>query len=143
MSRLLNIGVAPYLLADTIRGVLSQRLVLRTCQGCFGAGCEACNDTEYRGLCEVSELLRARKGLAKAIHNESSLSAIMEKEKKNFGAFSKRPGKHITKERKKCEILKLPSDLEEKFLFHRIFKSTSECQDWKISQLSMIVKIPW
>jgi general secretion pathway protein E len=58
IDRLVDLGVAPYLLAATLRGVLSQRLVRRVCAACGGAGCEACRGSGYQGRQVVSELMQ-------------------------------------------------------------------------------------
>ncbi|WP_089948957.1 ATPase, T2SS/T4P/T4SS family [Litoreibacter albidus] len=57
IDRLIDLGVAPYLLAATLRGVLSQRLVRRVCKSCAGQGCESCNNSGYKGRRVVSELM--------------------------------------------------------------------------------------
>ncbi len=89
VTRLLEMGVEPYLLSATLLGVLAQRLVRRNCPHCLeveevdplirrvlgvaedevfykGKGCEHCNGTGYSGRMAVYELqllnnaLRAR-----------------------------------------------------------------------------------
>jgi general secretion pathway protein E len=78
----MDLGVAPYLLAATINGVLAQRLVRRNCTHCLetyrpaskhkrafeawlplpsefvrGAGCPRCRGTGFRGRTGIFELL--------------------------------------------------------------------------------------
>ena len=75
--RLLDMGIAPYLLAAALRGVVAQRLVRRLCPACrrqrtataaersfLGAatvweqqGCEQCQAVGYRGRVAVQEVL--------------------------------------------------------------------------------------
>lgn len=75
--RLLDMGIAPYLLAAALRGVVAQRLVRRLCPDCrrqrtataaersfLGAatvweqqGCEQCQAAGYRGRVAVQEVL--------------------------------------------------------------------------------------
>ena len=75
--RLLDMGIAPYLLAAALRGVVAQRLVRRLCPACrrqrtataaersfLGAaivweqqGCEQCQSAGYRGRVAVQEVL--------------------------------------------------------------------------------------
>lgn len=75
--RLLDMGIAPYLLAAALRGVVAQRLVRRLCPACrrqrtataaersfLGAatvweqqGCEQCHAAGYRGRVAVQEVL--------------------------------------------------------------------------------------
>jgi len=82
LTRLLDLGVAAYLVASTVDAVLAQRLVRRICPHCRtetvpegyvakqldlkglgiervwkGKGCEECRDTGYRGRTGIYELL--------------------------------------------------------------------------------------
>jgi general secretion pathway protein E len=82
LTRLLDLGVADYLVASTIGGVLAQRLVRKICSQCVeaaapselarremaadgcnldeihrGRGCAACRGTGYRGRTGIYELL--------------------------------------------------------------------------------------
>ncbi len=80
VTRLIDMGVEPYLLSSTLLGVMAQRLVRANCQYCLekevvdmqvreilgvdenevfykGAGCHACNNTGYSGRIAVCELL--------------------------------------------------------------------------------------
>jgi type IV pilus assembly protein PilB len=86
VTRLMEIGVEPYLLSATLLGVLAQRLVRCNCRRCIAAeeidpavrkhlgvaadevffrghGCEECNQTGYSGRMAVYELLRATSDL--------------------------------------------------------------------------------
>ncbi|GAB4386564.1 MAG: ATPase, T2SS/T4P/T4SS family [Phycisphaerales bacterium] len=81
-TRLLDMGVEPFLVSSSLEGVLAQRLVRRVCMECAqpytpahdelppdfiptpddrplrGAGCRACRNTGFRGRVGVYELLR-------------------------------------------------------------------------------------
>jgi general secretion pathway protein E len=77
LTRLLELGVAPYLVASTVEAVLAQRLVRVICASCReqvhvewpdgvvsqprtawrGTGCDACSGTGYRGRTGIYELL--------------------------------------------------------------------------------------
>jgi type II secretion system protein E len=81
-TRLLDMGVEPFLVSSSLEGVLAQRLVRRVCPECSttytpqpddvpesfalqpgetlvkGAGCRACRTTGYRGRVGIYELLR-------------------------------------------------------------------------------------
>src|SRR6185436_19484106 len=81
LTRLLDMGVEPYLAASSLRAVVAQRLVRRLCAGCAveeapgtdesrllggeplatvrhpGPGCDACRGTGYRGRTGIHELL--------------------------------------------------------------------------------------
>jgi type IV pilus assembly protein PilB len=79
-TRLLEMGIEPFLISSTIRGILAQRLGRKICQRCKeayapdqetlqhlglkpgvklykGKGCHACNNTGYKGRCGIFELL--------------------------------------------------------------------------------------
>jgi type IV pilus assembly protein PilB len=81
VTRLLDLGVAPYLLSASLRGVLAQRLVRRICASCKteydppatikrivaaeggdvpkyyrGVGCKKCRNTGYAGRIAIHEL---------------------------------------------------------------------------------------
>ena len=76
ITRLVDMGVEPYLVSSTLAGVMAQRLVRRICPYCKvqkeadppvkaegieavweGRGCERCNGTGYRGRVAIFELL--------------------------------------------------------------------------------------
>ena len=80
LTRLLDLGVAPYLVASTVEAVLAQRLVRTVCSNCKrevevphaevpgaasmlprtewrGTGCDRCLGTGYRGRTGIYELL--------------------------------------------------------------------------------------
>ncbi len=80
VTRLIDMGIEPYLLSSTLLGVMSQRLVRKNCPDCIaeeqvepharlvlglgeeetfrrGSGCLKCNYTGYRGRLAVTELL--------------------------------------------------------------------------------------
>lgn len=55
VTRLIDLGIPAYLLADTLRGVLSQRLVRTNCVACGGKGCDTCDGSGKSGRTVVSE----------------------------------------------------------------------------------------
>jgi general secretion pathway protein E len=57
MTRLLDMGVEPYLIASSVVAVLAQRLLRRTCAACASAGCAACRRTGFHGRTGIHELL--------------------------------------------------------------------------------------
>jgi type IV pilus assembly protein PilB len=84
VTRLIDIGIEPFLLTATVQGILAQRLVRRVCKECkafyepaddvlrrlglaadqvvgkkfaHGKGCAACNFTGYRGRMAITEIL--------------------------------------------------------------------------------------
>ncbi|MCX6901677.1 MAG: ATPase, T2SS/T4P/T4SS family [Verrucomicrobia bacterium] len=85
VTRLLDMGVEPFLVSSTLEAVLGQRLVRKICKNCrtayepteqdlnllglkpsevvgktffFGKGCSECNDSGYKGRTVICELLR-------------------------------------------------------------------------------------
>ncbi|MFP4355765.1 MAG: GspE/PulE family protein [Phycisphaerae bacterium] len=83
ITRLINIGIEPFLIAAALNGILAQRLVRRICSNCkqpvekvndslkeyldkagveakqlhYGAGCDQCRDTGYKGRVGIHEFL--------------------------------------------------------------------------------------
>ena len=84
VTRLVDIGIEPFLLTATVQGILAQRLVRRVCRDCktfyepaddvlrrlglvadqvvgkkfaYGKGCATCNFTGYRGRMAITEIL--------------------------------------------------------------------------------------
>ncbi len=83
VTRLIDMGVEPFLLASTLRGVLAQRLVRRLCAHCRqpddgaavagtrwrAVGCPACGNTGYAGRVGIYELLKIDPKLERLIHD--------------------------------------------------------------------------
>ncbi len=90
LTRLLDLGVAPYLVASTVEAVVAQRLVRRVCDGCGawvaepgelsqvrrGAGCAACWHTGYRGRTGIYELLPLDDEIRAAVIRHESAGEI-------------------------------------------------------------------
>ncbi|HET9425092.1 MAG TPA: ATPase, T2SS/T4P/T4SS family [Gemmatimonadaceae bacterium] len=65
VTRLIDIGVAPYKIATAVKGVVAQRLVRRLCEECSVDGeispasplCRSCGGTGYRGRLPIAEIL--------------------------------------------------------------------------------------
>jgi general secretion pathway protein E len=77
VTRLLDMGIEPFLLSSSLLGVLAQRLVRRLCPSCRRqdsdgryrpAGCPACGNSGYLGRTGVYELLLADESVRQAIH---------------------------------------------------------------------------
>lgn len=64
ITRLIDIGVEPYLVTSTLLAAMAQRLLRRTCQTCRGTGsheghvCETCGGSCYKGRVGVYEIMR-------------------------------------------------------------------------------------
>jgi 8-oxo-dGTP pyrophosphatase MutT (NUDIX family) len=63
VTRLIDIGVAPYKIATAVKGVLAQRLLRRRCSKCQAAersaGCKLCGGNGYHGRLAIVEVLIA------------------------------------------------------------------------------------
>jgi general secretion pathway protein E len=79
VTRLVDMGVEPYLLSSTLVGVLAQRLVRRICPACKesyqteqglmyrGKGCSSCFESGYKGRQGIYELMTLTNPLKKQI----------------------------------------------------------------------------
>ncbi len=94
VTRLVDLGVEPFLISSALEAVLAQRLVRRICTDCrtafspgdglveqlglapaslgdrrfyYGKGCEVCHDTGYRGRMGIYEMMRMTDGLRELI----------------------------------------------------------------------------
>ena len=100
VTRLVDMGIEPFLLASSLIGVLAQRLVRRLCPACkradqldstqltqFGAhpapaqlyravGCPACNLSGYQGRMGIYELLEVDDGLRRMVHERAADHAL-------------------------------------------------------------------
>jgi type IV pilus assembly protein PilB len=78
ITRLLNMGVPPFLLAGGLAGVVAQRLVRRLCPACGGRearGCGECPDG-YRGRTGIFQVLVMTDALREAVANNASLGIL-------------------------------------------------------------------
>jgi type IV pilus assembly protein PilB len=78
ITRLLNMGVPPYLLAGGLAGVVAQRLVRRLCRKCLGRrgeGCGHCPDG-YRGRTGVFQLLTVSDAIREGVAQGASLTTL-------------------------------------------------------------------
>ena len=100
VTRLIDMGVEPFLIASSVEGVLAQRLVRRVCPHCAaqyepspsdlpedfrlrpgqtltrGEGCRACRNTGYRGRLGVYELLAMDAELREMVMQRVNAPAI-------------------------------------------------------------------
>ena len=103
ITRLVDMGIEPYLVSATVQGLLAQRLVRLVCDDCAephqlgqaerraaeaagvtlrgsrfrrGRGCEACSGTGYRGRNGIYELMTMSDALRDAVVRQAPLSEI-------------------------------------------------------------------
>jgi general secretion pathway protein E len=70
VTRLIDMGIEPFLLASSLLGVMAQRLVRTFCSGCAGvAGCAQCGWTGFRGRTGIYELMVVDAELRRMIHD--------------------------------------------------------------------------
>ena len=106
VTRLLDMGVEPFLMSATMEGILAQRLLRRVCKECrtpfppkedvlaqlgmtaaevgdrpfyFGKGCEICNGTGYKGRVGIYELLDIREPIRQLINERAPSVVIRQK----------------------------------------------------------------
>jgi type IV pilus assembly protein PilB len=112
ITRLIDMGIEPFLVATSLAGVVSQRLVRRVCRDCQeeqeptkreieifarrgmkidklirGRGCPTCNMTGYRGRMAIHELLVMTEEMRRVILNKEPFSKLRELAIKNRMIF--------------------------------------------------------
>ena len=78
VTRLLDMGIEPFLLSSSILGILAQRLVRKLCPDCRGSGCPKCLQTGYLGRTGIYELLQIDESMRTAIHERASEQRLIE-----------------------------------------------------------------
>ena len=105
ITRLMDIGIEPFLLTATIQGIMAQRLVRRVCDDCkvfyepaddilrrlsltadevvgskfaYGKGCATCNFTGYRGRMAITEILEIDDRIREMILDGASTNKVQE-----------------------------------------------------------------
>ncbi len=110
IGRMVQMGLQSYLIADSLVGIVAQRLVRKICTECksevrphknllrrierwisedtkfyAGQGCSKCNNTGYSGRILISEILMINETIAKMISDESSKYEIARYAQENEG----------------------------------------------------------
>jgi type IV pilus assembly protein PilB len=116
VTRLVDMGVEPFLISSTLMGVLGQRLVRTICKKCrtpfeptenqlsllnlsphdigdkvfyYGRGCAACNDTGYKGRKGIFELLAISEPI-RALINERAPTVVIRQKAVELGMVTLR-----------------------------------------------------
>ncbi|PPE70454.1 type II secretion system ATPase GspE [Caldimonas thermodepolymerans] len=85
VTRLIDMGVEPFLLSSSLLGVLAQRLVRKLCPHCkrqdesgrwHPVGCKECGNTGYKGRTGVYELMVADDRIRALIHSRAAESQL-------------------------------------------------------------------
>jgi general secretion pathway protein E len=84
VTRLLDMGIEPFLLSSSLLGVVAQRLVRKLCPECkthdghewHAVGCDHCGQTGYHGRVGIYELLQTTDDIRAQIHNQASEADI-------------------------------------------------------------------
>jgi len=106
VTRLVDMGVEPFLISSTLMGVLGQRLVRTVCKNCrtpfeptedqlgllnlslhdlgdkvfhYGRGCNICNDTGYKGRKGIFELLVVSEAVRTLINERAPTVVVRQK----------------------------------------------------------------
>ena len=106
VTRLVDMGVEPFLISSTLMGVLGQRLVRTVCKNCrtpfeptedqlamlnlsphdlgdkvfhYGRGCQICNDTGYKGRKGIFELLVVSEAVRTLINERAPTVVVRQK----------------------------------------------------------------
>jgi general secretion pathway protein E len=84
VTRLLDMGIEPFLLSSSLLGVVAQRLVRKLCPACktqhdgewLAVGCDKCGQTGYQGRVGIYELLMVNDHIRSQIHDSTSEADI-------------------------------------------------------------------
>ncbi|TMH09211.1 MAG: type II secretion system protein GspE [Betaproteobacteria bacterium] len=85
VTRLIDMGVEPYLLSSSLLGVLAQRLVRKLCPNCKRAdargryhpvGCVQCANSGYKGRTGIYELMAVDDKVSALIHSRAAESQL-------------------------------------------------------------------
>lgn len=112
VTRLIDMGVEPFLLASSLSGIVAQRLVRKVCRDCTenqepskheieifakrgmkidkisrGKGCSSCNMTGYKGRIALHEVLVINDEMSRAMMNGESFQKLKELACKNKTIF--------------------------------------------------------
>lgn len=112
VTRLIDMGVEPFMIASSVSGIVAQRLVRKVCRDCLevqepskreidifarrgmkidkisrGKGCSSCNMTGYKGRIALHEVLVVNDDMKRVIMNDDSFQKLKELAIKNKTIF--------------------------------------------------------
>lgn len=112
ITRLLDMGVEPFLVTSSLNAVIAQRLIRRVCRDCRkemnatarekeifakrgleietvmrGSGCPSCNMTGYRGRIAIHEVLVINDAIRDIINNNGSIAELKDAAIRNKTIF--------------------------------------------------------
>jgi type IV pilus assembly protein PilB len=76
ISRLIDMGIEPFLIATSVVLVAAQRLCRLLCRACKGKGCSKCNSTGYHGRTAIIEVLSIDDKIREMIIDNASVDDI-------------------------------------------------------------------
>ncbi len=110
VTRLVDMGIEPYMLANSLVGIIAQRLVRKICPVCgqwgemteeeervvgrklprvmHKVGCKQCNGTGYKGRISIHEILPVDKPIRRMISEEKTAEEIKEYARKELGMLT-------------------------------------------------------
>ena len=99
-ARLIDMSVEPYLLGDTVRAVIGQRLLRTVCKSCIAEdehACKDCNGTGYRGRIATYEILEITPRLiAQARYWERESDIVANAAKNGFRTLAQHADKLVS-----------------------------------------------
>ena len=110
VTRLMDMGIEPFMLANSLVGIIAQRLVRKICPDCgvweapteeevrimgkpltqvvHKVGCKKCNGTGYRGRIAIHEILPVDKNVRRMISENKTSEEIKEYSRYNLGMLT-------------------------------------------------------
>jgi general secretion pathway protein E len=136
ITRLRDMGIESFLLASSLRTIISQRLVRRLCLECrveeapsgnavklfnlepqnkvyVSTGCQTCSESGYQGRIAIAECIQIDKHLKEMIHNNSSENSIADYVFKNSQSIDDAAKQLILNGITSCEELIRINNLQE------------------------------
>ena len=120
VTRLLDMGIEPFLLSSSLLGVMAQRLVRKLCVHCkrsdgqywHAVGCDKCGNTGYHGRVGVYELLQTTDEIRAQIHNRASEAEIRAEAQKTGMKTMREDGERWLQEgvTTQAEVLRVTKD---------------------------------